>query len=65
VSFVPSDVSAGHLDMSLRELLAHMVDHKLDHVVLVIPDAPVQISVTVADAAKTKEITKLVGRILT
>lgn len=64
MSPTPSNVAAGHLDMSLRELLTHMMDNRLDHVVLKIPGSPVDVSVTVASAAKTAEITQLVERIL-
>lgn len=62
----PSDVSGGSLDMTLRELLVHMLDKRLDHVVLIpaIPGGDVQISVTVAGARKTREITAAVGQIV-
>lgn len=60
----PSSIAAGDLDMTLRALLTHMMEHRLDHVVLVMPDAPIRISVTVASAAKTVEITKHVQRVL-
>jgi len=60
----PSHVGEGSLDMSLRKLLTHMMDKKLDHVVLVIPDEDVQISITVATSVETSKITKQIERIL-
>lgn len=65
MSPTPSNIGAGHLDMSLRELLVHMMDNSLDHVVLKIPGSPVDVSVTVSSAEKTAEITRQVERILT
>ncbi len=61
----PKALGLGSLDMSLRELLVQMGEQHLDHVVLLIPNTPVQITVTVGDADKTREITKQVQRILT
>lgn len=60
----PDNVSVGSLDMPLRELLVHMVDGKLDHVVLVPPGIGVHITVTVASVSNTRKITAEVGRIL-
>ena len=52
------------MDMSLRDLLVHMMEKHLDHVVLKIPGTPVQVSVTVASAGKMVRITEQVERIL-
>ena len=61
----PKDISQGHLGMSLRELLTHMMERQLNHVVLIIrPDVPVRITVTVANVAQTDQITKLVESII-
>lgn len=64
MSPTPSNIAAGSLDMTLRALLLHMMEKRLDHVVLVIPDAPVQVSVTVAGTEQMKDITQQVERIL-
>jgi DNA-binding TFAR19-related protein (PDSD5 family) len=60
----PSNIAAGSLDMTLRALLTHMMEKRLNHVVLMFPEAPVQISVTVASVEKTREITQKIERIL-
>jgi hypothetical protein len=61
---VPSNIASGSLDMALRDLLTHMMERKLDHVVLVMPGVPVHVTVTVASVQKTAEITKQVERIV-
>ena len=58
------DISMATLDTSIRQLLVHMIDKKLDHAVLVIPGSKVRVSVTVATESKTDEITRQVKRIL-
>lgn len=60
----PKNFAMGDLDMSLRSLLKHMTEHKLDHAVLVLPASFVRISVTLANITQTDEITAAVGRIL-
>lgn len=65
MSPTPSNIATGHLDMTLRDLLTHMMDKRLDHVVLKFHGEPVQISVTLASPEKTARITLQVQRILT
>lgn len=60
----PKELALGSLDMTVRELLVHMMDRRLDHTVLVLPGTPVRVSVTVASVNKTDLITKAVQRIL-
>lgn len=61
----PKELAIGSLDMTVRQLLVHMMDRGLDHVVLVLPGTPVRVSITVASVNKTELITKAVQRILT
>lgn len=63
MSPTPKDVGVGSLDMSLRDLLTQMMDRKLDHVVLMLPGIPVQVSVTVGSVEKTRQITMEVQKI--
>jgi hypothetical protein len=63
MSPTPSNISAGSLDMTLREMMIHMAEKRLDHVVLVIPNTPTQVTITIASEAKTKAITEQVERI--
>ncbi len=60
----PKEIGIGSLDMTLRELLVEMMAKKLDHVVLILPGQPVQISVTVGSPQKTAQITTQVQRII-
>lgn len=62
---IPKELALGSLDMSVRDLLVHMMDRGLDHTVLMLPGTPVRVSVTVASVNKTDLITKAVQRILT
>jgi hypothetical protein len=60
----PKNFAMGSLDMSIRDLLKHMMASQLDHAVLIIPGTGARISVTVATQAKTDLITREVMRIL-
>lgn len=61
---IPKELAFGSLDMTVRELLVHMMDRRLDHTVLLIKGANVRISITAANQQKTDLITKAVQRIL-
>lgn len=65
----PKEISIGLLDMSVRDLLLHMITSKLDHSVLIIPGTDprvdMRVCVTIASEEETRRITKEVQRILT
>lgn len=63
MSPTPANIGAGSLDMSLRDLLTHMMTNKLDHVVLLAPGLPIRISVTIGNVEQTDEITRQVQKI--
>jgi hypothetical protein len=64
MSPTPSNISGGSLDMTLRDLLKHMLGENLNHVVLIIPHTEMQVAVTLAADYQINRITQQVERIL-
>jgi hypothetical protein len=61
----PTDIFQGTIDMSLRDLLQHMADRKLNHVILIAdPGVPLRITVTIGSPSVTRKITKAIANIL-
>jgi hypothetical protein len=60
----PENIAFGTLEMSLRQLLRHMIDTKVNHVVLVIPGSEMRVAITVAGPADIESITEFVGTLL-
>lgn len=61
----PKNIAYGSLDMSLRQLLTHMLEHHLDHTVLVMAEANVRIAVTIGKPEQIERITRMVQQVLT
>jgi hypothetical protein len=59
----PSFVCQGSLDMTLRDLLLHMAEHKLNHVVIHLPGCSLGVAVTIATKAQVDELTQVAERI--
>lgn len=60
----PDHVASGHLDMTLRQLIVHMLDHNLDHAVLVLDEAAPCICVTITPVDKADLVTTAITRVL-
>lgn len=60
----PKNIAAGSLEMSIKQLLQHMVDTRVNHCVLVIPGSELRVAVTLADPLESAAITEAVQRIM-
>lgn len=61
---IPKNIAFGSLDMTLRDILIHMLEIKNDHAVIIIPNSHVRLGITVAPPEKMDRITHHVAKIL-
>jgi hypothetical protein len=60
----PKNLAYLNLDMSLRQLLKHMIETKIDYAVLIIPGADMRIAVSLVPPHKIETVTAFMQKTL-